>query len=127
MSEAEDEPQDCWIYEPEDHDEEYEYEAPLGDGHITMYRHVFRQGRLVDFNVSQCTRRGGKWCLVARADSRHSSVHMHVYDQAGNKVGEPEIVCGIETQADLENGYERADAMLETRWDDNYRRWLDVG
>ena len=117
----------CWAYEPEEHDEEHKYEAPLGDGHATLTRFVFRQGRMVDFNISQCTRRGGKWQLVARADSRHGTVHVHQYDQAGDKVGEPDILCPIATQQDLEIGYDQAEAMLELRWDDNYRRWTDAG
>ncbi len=114
-----------WVYEPEEHDEELRYEVPLGEGEGLIYRQVYRQGRLVDFNISQCTRSRGRWVLVARADSCHGTVHLHQYTQAGTKVGEPEVLRAIVTQQDLEDGYDLADGMLETTWQDNLRRWTD--
>ncbi len=116
-----------WVYEPEEHDEEYRCESPVGDGQALIYRQVFRQGRLVDFNISQCVRRGGKWLLVARADSCHGTVHLHLYDQAQDKVGDPELIGAVGSQRDLEDGYEEADDMLQARWSDNLRRWTDGG
>lgn len=117
-----------WRYEEEEHDEENSFEVPLSEFDAVMVRQVYRQGRLVDFGITQLHRQGGKWRWVARADSCHETVHVHRYSQSGapyEPVGENLVLCDIFSQKDLENGYDIADATIEEQWKLNLRRWAD--
>lgn len=120
-----DAPSERWEYTPEDHDEEFQYENVLAEGETLMVRHVFRQGRIVQFNFTQMTRRGGKWHHVARADSCHGTVHLHRFSATGAEVGDPKVLVEVLSQEDLENGYDKAEVVLEDEWSENLRRWRD--
>ncbi len=122
---AEEAPADRWVYMAEPHDEEFQYENILSEGEAIMVRHVFRRGRIVQFNITQMTRRGGKWHHVARADSCHGTVHLHRFGSDGQEIGEPKDLVEVFTQQDLENGYDMADQVLEDEWRENLRRWRD--
>lgn len=114
-----------WVYAPEEHDEEYRYENILSPTDALHVRHVYRRGRIVAFNITQMTRRGGKWHHVARADSCHGTVHLHRFDVDGNEVGDPKTLVEVFTESDLENGYDQAEEMLEDQWQENLRRCRD--
>lgn len=115
----------AWVYQPDEHDEEHVYDFPLSVDSSLFVRQVLQRGRLVEFGITHSILRGGKWRFVARADSCHGTVHLHRYREDGSEVGEPQVLISVFTQEDLETGYNLAEDLVDTQWEENVRRWRD--
>ncbi len=87
---------------------------------LQMHGHL-----LVDFALVQQrhTDEDG-WQTVVEADCRHDEVHVHWYNAQGDRCGR-QVLRRINTQQDVEDGYDAANALMFDQWDDNVRRRTD--
>lgn len=113
-----------WTPPPLDEWYEHQYDTPVGDpGDILRFRHCWDwQDCLVDFAVILMSNCGGTQLRVAVADICHGELHVHVYNQQGEKIHR-ESIWPVDTQVDVQRSYDAAlDRMMEN-WGLYKRRW----
>jgi hypothetical protein len=123
MSPAVAEEQARWSPDPEQvTDWDYVQEIP-GVGRIAGRHGLDKENdRLLEFALTAQVEHGGGWANVARIDTAHGSVHMHIFNQRGDKIALEELrpVYGPE---DVSRGYDEAEHKLIAEWEENLRRW----
>ncbi len=98
--------------------------AAAGDpGDQVCYRQVRDlRDNLVDFAVIQMAKYHGELIRVAVADICHLVLHIHLYDQRGNKIArEPVRPCT--SRKDVDDCYDAALDRIEQQWERYKRRW----
>src|SRR5690348_13656274 len=104
--------------------ENYRVEIPL----LGMGRLVGRQGldvdsgRLVEFSLSAQVEWGGHWSEVARVDTAHSEVHLHVRSKTGLYIYR-EVLFPITGPHDVNKGYNEGERRLLAEWEHHERMW----
>lgn len=88
---------------------------------------------LAEFAVIQQTMHRGKWRNVAAADSCHvtaadspenDGVHVHYYAKSTDqRTGMPDPLMDVASQAELNDGYDRACQKIADDWARNLERW----
>jgi hypothetical protein len=87
--------------------------------HVRTVRGLRKQ--LLDFALVQQVKVDGKWCDVVRYDCAHDEVHVDTY-RKGRKKPTKKKVCGLD---EIEDGYNRAEAAIFDRWQENRRRYFN--
>jgi hypothetical protein len=81
-------------------------------------------GRLAEFALTAQVEHQGLWCDVARVDTCHEEVHLHLFGKDGQEIEEARTVllpvCDI---SDVARGYDRAEKLLIVKWGAHVRRW----
>lgn len=112
-----------WSPDPE-RVENYHVEMPL----IGMGRIIGRQGldidsgRLVEFSISAQVEDRGSWSEVARVDTAHSEVHVHVRSRSGLYIAR-QILLLITGPHDVDHGYNEGERLLLANWEEHERMW----
>lgn len=101
---------DC--YEPIDHDVQLSEMLVIRD----YQRHC--QGRLVFFSLQLCRTAGGEREKVARVDTSHGEVHIHVFKRGNNEVKRT-VICPIPVDT--------SSKVLDHAYQDAYDRLLEDG
>lgn len=119
-----------WTPPPPEQCDEDLYEMYLDDRQRERIkvRIVNHDYRTVEFAIVHQTRSGVGWADVAVADSSHNDeVHIHFYGRStGDRVGKPEHLMEVRSQADVEAGYGLALDRICDDWEHNRRRWNDA-
>ncbi len=117
------EPLDVWQPPDPEECEEASYPVDLVQGRDRYHvRQLMHRGRLVDFAFAQDRRHGESWRKVARIDCAHGTVHLHLFNQAGQEILLRHL-RSISNQADVEEGYDQAADIIEQGWEEHVRRW----
>src|SRR5262249_39912626 len=112
-----------WNPDPE-RVENYRVELPL----IDMGRIIGRQGldmdtgRLAEFSISAQITYRGRWSEVARVDTAHEEVHLHVRSRRGLYIYR-EVLFPITGPQDVDKGYEEGERRLLAEWERHERMW----
>lgn len=105
--------------------ETYSITIPILPGGLIVGRTVFDEAhRMTEFCLVAQVLHDGAWWEVVRVDTCHGEVHAH-YMYRTRVEEEPETILPIYNQNDVDRGYQRAEKMLITCWEDNVRRWRD--
>jgi hypothetical protein len=113
----------AWTPPPADEQVEETYTTVI-DGLIYKFRRNSDiADRLVDFAVVLLVRHNEREVMVAEADIRHGMLHVHYYDQSGERVGNRKDLRPVSTQEDVEDCYAAALDWFEENWEDCKRRW----
>jgi hypothetical protein len=104
--------------------ENHDVEVPL----LGMGRLVGRQGldldtgRLVEFSISAQITYRGRWSEVARVDTAHEEVHLHVRSRRGLYIYR-EVLFPITGPHDVDRGWVVGDRRLFADWELHERMW----
>jgi hypothetical protein len=123
MSPPAPEPQTRWSPDPGTV-EDWPFVLPL----LGPRQIIGRQGldketrRLSEFSMSAQLNVAGHWYEVARVDTCHEEVHLHVFSRAGKELSRQVLlpICGPK---DVDRGYELGEKMLVEGWEEHERRW----
>lgn len=91
-------------------------------------RIIGRQGldidthRLVEFSMTSQVERSHAWFDVARVDTAHEEVHLHIFNKTGQKIYR-EVILPIYDPTDVDRGWEMGETNLIANWDEYLRRW----
>jgi hypothetical protein len=115
------------IWEPppeEERQDDQVYDSPVGDADdILRTRLTFDlHDNLVDFAIMLMTGTPGQEREVARADIRHTGLHVHWFSQHGEELGREEIRPIIKL-AEVQGAYNDALDRITGRWAEYKRRW----
>jgi hypothetical protein len=78
--------------------------------------------RLEGFAVMHMTQCGDQQEEVARVDTRHQEVHLHIFGHANYQLSRS-VLRIIQTQQDVEDGYDEALDVITESWQEHKRRW----
>lgn len=80
---------------------------------------------MVEFAVVHETFYGKNWYPVALVDSCHDDdIHLHYYARSTKqRIGEPDVLMAVNSQADIQTGYDMAYPLLDESWAKNLERW----
>jgi hypothetical protein len=112
-----------WSPDPE-RVEDFPVNLPL----LGMGRIIGRQGldmdsgRLVEFSISAQVEYQGAWSEVARVDTAHEEVHLHVRSRNGLYIARS-VLCIISGPQDVDKGYEDGERLLLTNWEEHEGMW----
>lgn len=120
-----------WTRPPAEECEENSYTMAVDDSTIDRDRIQVRllshcrTDALAEFALIQQTYEHGKWHDVAVGDSCHDTdVHVHRYARStGQRVGDPEILMPVTSQADLHRGYDEVLGRIADCWEANREAW----
>lgn len=79
-------------------------------------------GRMVEFAIIAQVDVADRWIDVARVDTCHEEVHLHLKSRTGAEIGR-NVLRTIYSPNDVERGWDEGEAMLLARWDEHVRRW----
>jgi hypothetical protein len=115
---------EAWRPPPADERAESTYRAAVGDmGDVEVFRQSYDiRDRLVDFAVIQKSWHNGHLVTVAEADIRHGELHVHIYDQKGERIAR-EVIRPVSSQKDVEDCYDAALAWFDEKWEHCKWRW----
>jgi len=119
------EAQGVWQPPPKDEcQEEQVYDSPVGEvGDILRVRLLLDlHDNLVDFAVVLMTGPAGTEREVARADIRHTGLHVHWFQQDGTELRRQEI-GPVRTQPEVQAAYIEALDRITEEWAECKRRW----
>lgn len=114
---------DRWAPDPE-RIEDWPFRVPLlGLGQIVGRQGLDSEtGRLVEFSMTAQVAVNGQWFDLARVDTCHREVHLHLISHNGEEIGR-EVIFPIKSPWDVDRGWVEGDMMLIARWDEHMRRW----
>ena len=116
---------EVWQPPPEDECQKPQvYDSPLVEpDDILRFRMVFDlHDNLVDFAIILMTGPGEAKYEVARADIRHTGLHVHWFRESGTQLRRQELMP-VRTLAEVQEGYiEALDGMMDN-WEEYKRRW----
>lgn len=112
-----------WSPDPETV-EDYPFEMPLGGirrivGRIGLDRDT---GRLVEFAIMAQVLYDGAWTEVARVDTRHEEVHLHLQSVFGGQI-DRRVLRPIRGPQDVHHGWDEGIDVLTDNWEEHERRW----
>lgn len=105
--------------------QENTYSTPLpGGGLIIVKFEQDSRDRILGFAVVHLD-----WCgdlreQVAKVDTRHEEIHLHVYGHANRQL-KRDVLRIIRSGHDVEEGYDEALAEITEKWEEHRRRWRD--
>jgi len=79
-------------------------------------------GRMVEFAITAQVDVAGHWVDVARVDTCHENVHLHLMSRTGVEISR-QVTRPIYGPNDVELGWDAGEAMLLAKWDEHVRRW----
>jgi hypothetical protein len=125
MSSAEPDDGTRWSPDPEKL-EDWPLILPLdGLGQIVGRQALDKEtGRLAEFALIAQVRHQGLWHDVARVDTCHEEVHLHLFGQDGQEIKEARtILLPVRDMSDVGRGYDAAEKLLIVEWEQHVRRW----
>lgn len=123
MSSTEPEEDARWSPDP-DSTQDWPMILPLdGLGRIIGRQALDKQtGRLAEFALTAQVEHHGMWCDVARVDTCHEEVHLHLFGKDGEEIAR-EVLLPVRDMSDVGRGYDRAEKLLIVEWEQHVRRW----
>ncbi len=114
---------DRWAPDPESV-QDWPFRIPLvGLGQITGRQGLDAEtGRLVEFSMTAQVELGGRWFDVARVDTCHSEVHVHLKSYTGEEI-DRKVIFPIHNPNDVDRGWVEGEKMLIAGWEEHVRRW----
>lgn len=103
-------------------DDEDPFVMPLRDDVFALVRLRSEGPQLASFALMLFVRRDGDEHEVARVDSAHGTVHLHVFQLGGREESRREI-RDIHRVEDIERGYDEAFSAIVDDHEDLIRRW----
>lgn len=99
------------------------YRASLPNNDVLIHRlELDDRDRILGFAVTHMTAHEDDDHPVVEVDSRHGEVHLHQYRPGNVRIGR-HVIRIIQSQRDVELGYEQAMDVLEEKWEEHRRRW----
>jgi hypothetical protein len=81
-------------------------------------------GRLAEFALIAQVEYQGLWHSVARVDTCHEEVHLHLFAKDGREIEEARtVLLPVRDISDVARGYDRAEKLLIVKWEAHVRRW----
>jgi hypothetical protein len=123
MSTPAPEAQQGWSPDP-DAVEDWPFEVVL----LSLGRIIGRQGldtetgRLIEFAISAQVNVGGRWWNVARVDTCHEEVHLHVLSRTEQTLSRT-VLLPIYGPKDVDRGWQMGERKLVSDWEEHVRRW----
>jgi len=113
-----------WSPDPDEAVDEFPVDMPIQDVGRIRGRQALSQstGRLVEFGVSAQVELGGYWHTIARADTDHYEVHLHLLNKAGETISR-RVIRIIRSAQDVDLGWDESVNILVEHWDEHERRW----
>jgi hypothetical protein len=111
-----------WLPDPDDC-EDYGYTFDLGGAARVIVRLRTYNTKIIEFAMTQQTRTAADaWREVIRIDSAHGEVHAHRFNRSGEQFLRS-VLRPITAIADVEEGYQEAEAIIFDGWQENLERW----
>jgi hypothetical protein len=112
-----------WTPDPEQV-QDWPVEIPLGElGRINGRQGLHTEsGRLVEFAIMAETELGGHWNEVARVDTCHAEVHLHLFAQSGVEL-DRRVLFPTYDPSDVDRGWDEGMTILVGGWEEHVRRW----
>lgn len=98
------------------------FKMPLDEGVFALARMRSDGPLLVGFAVMLFVLRDGVECEVARVDTAHGTVHLHLFRPGGREVARREM-RNIHRVEDIDSGYHEAISAIVDDYEDLIRRW----
>lgn len=114
-----------WSPDPEAPVDLYPLEMPIaGLGRIKGRQTLDRDtGRIVEFSITAQIERGGIWHDIARVDTCHEEVHLHILCRRTGKDIARRVLRVIRSPQDVDQGFEEGVTILTEDWEEHERRW----
>jgi hypothetical protein len=111
-------------YPPEpDPELEYRINVPiLGLGRIIGRTQFDESHRMTEFALTAQIYYANAWWDVVRIDTAHGEVHAHYFHRTRDNP-DREVLLTINSQNDVDAGYQLADTLLVASWADHVQRW----
>jgi hypothetical protein len=117
--------QDGWSPDP-DNVEDWPLILPLdGLGRIIGRQALDKEtGRLAEFALVAQVEYQGLWHDVARVDTCHEEVHLHLYAKDGREIKDARtVLLPVCNMSDVDRGYYMAEKLLIVEWEAHVQRW----
>lgn len=79
-------------------------------------------GQFIEFNLTAQVRRSGTWHDIARVDTKHQTVHLHILSKTGDTLARREL-RKIDGPRDVDAGWVDGVKILVEDWEEHERRW----
>jgi hypothetical protein len=125
MNAAEPEEDVRWSPDP-DSVEDWPFKLPLdGLGQIVGRQGLDKQTmRIAEFSLTAQVEYQGLWHDVARVDTCHEEVHLHLIGKDGEEIEDARaVLMPIRDMGDVHRGYDMAEKLLIADWEQHVRRW----
>ena len=81
-------------------------------------------GRLAEFALIAQVEYQGLWCDVARVDTCHEEVHLHLFGRNGQEIRDARtVLLPVRDISDVGRGYDTAEKLLIVEWEQHVQRW----
>jgi hypothetical protein len=81
-----------------------------------------KTGRLAEFALVAQVEHQGLWHDVAKVDTCHEEVHLHLYSKNGQEIART-VLLPVRNMSDVGRGYDTAEKLLIVEWEAHVRRW----
>jgi len=115
-----------WSPDPERPVDEYSIDFPIaGLGRLKGRQSLDAEtGRIVEFALSAQIERDGTWHSIARIDTRHEEVHLHILNRRGDTIVR-RVIRIIRGPEDVDSGWDESVTVLTDDWEEHERRWTN--
>jgi hypothetical protein len=81
-------------------------------------------GRLAEFALVAQVEYQGRWHDVARVDTCHEEVHLHLFGKDGREIRDARaVLLPVRNMSDVGHGYDTAEKLLIVEWEAHVQRW----